>query len=74
MQKLLTFFFSKNISVYAIVNDQTFNDTLTKNIVSFKQMSPDCYLFIYLFIYYLFCFVFDKKLGLIFHVNRRRFI
>ena len=37
MQKLLTFFFSKNISVYAIFNDQSFNDTLTNDIVSFEQ-------------------------------------
>ena len=27
MQNLLTFFFSKNISIYAIFNDQSFNDT-----------------------------------------------
>ena len=33
-------FFSKNISVYAIFNDQTFNDTLTN--VSFEQLGPDC--------------------------------
>ena len=37
MQKLLTFF-SKNISVYAISNDQSFNDTLTKDTVSFEQL------------------------------------
>ena len=36
MQKLLTFF-SKNISIYAIFNDQSFNDTLTNVIVSFEQ-------------------------------------
>ena len=29
-------FFSKNISVYAIYNDQSFND-----IVSFEQLGPD---------------------------------
>ena len=29
------FFFSKNISVYAIFNDQSFNDKLTNDIVSF---------------------------------------
>ena len=40
MQKLLTLF-SKNISVYAIFNDQSFNDTLTNNIVSFKQLGPE---------------------------------
>ena len=37
MQKLLTFFFfSKNINVYAILNDQSFNDTLTNDIVGFE--------------------------------------
>ena len=39
MQKLLTFF-SKNISVYAIFNDQSFNDTLTNDVVSFEQLGP----------------------------------
>ena len=32
-----THFFSKNISVYVIFNDQRFNDTLTNDIVSFEQ-------------------------------------
>ena len=41
MQKLLTYFFFKNISIYAIFNDQTFNDTLTNDIVSFEQLGPD---------------------------------
>ena len=41
MQKLLAFFFSKNISIYAIFNDQSFNDTLTNDIVSFEQLGPD---------------------------------
>ena len=41
MQKLLTFF-SKNISVYVIFNDQSFNDTLTNDIVSFEQLGPEC--------------------------------
>ena len=40
MQKLLTFLVSKNISVYAIINDQNFNDTLTNDIVSFEQLGP----------------------------------
>ena len=31
-------FFSKNINVYAIFNDQSFNDTLTNDIVSFEQL------------------------------------
>ena len=30
-------FFSKNISVYAIFNDKSFNDTLINGIVSFEQ-------------------------------------
>ena len=39
MQKLLTFF-SKNISAYAISKDQSFNDTLTNDIVSFEPLGP----------------------------------
>ena len=39
---LLTFFFSKNISVYARFNNQNFNDTLTKNIVTFEQLGLVC--------------------------------
>ena len=33
-------FFSKNISLYAIFNDQSFNDTLTNDLVSFEQLGP----------------------------------
>ena len=33
-------FFSKNISIYAVFNDQSFNDTLTNGIISFEQLSP----------------------------------
>ena len=32
------FFFSKNISAYAIVNNQSFNDTLTNDIASCEQI------------------------------------
>ena len=32
--------FSKNISVYGILNDQSFNDTLTNDIVNFEQLGP----------------------------------
>ena len=39
--KSYSHFFSKNISIYAIFNDQI-NDMLTNNIVSFEQLSPDC--------------------------------
>ena len=44
MQKLLTFF-SKNSSEYAIFNDQSFNDMLTTDIVSFEQLGPNNYFF-----------------------------
>ena len=37
-------FFSKNISIYAIFNDQSFKDTLTNNIISFEQLGPDIFL------------------------------
>ena len=40
--KSYSHFFSKNISVYAIFNDQSFNDTLTNGIVSFEQLGPEC--------------------------------
>ena len=36
-------FFSKNISICTIVNDQSFNDTLINDIVSFEQLCPDEY-------------------------------
>ena len=45
MQNLLTFF-CQNISVYAIFNDQSFNDmltndnSLTNDIVNFEQLGP----------------------------------
>ena len=43
--KSYSHFFSKNISIYVIFNDQSFNDTLTYDIVSFKLLglhSSDC--------------------------------
>ena len=43
MQKLLTFFQKKKKnSVYAVFNDQSFNNRLTDNIISFEQLGPDC--------------------------------
>ena len=39
--KSYSHFFSKNISIYAIFNDQNFNDKLTNDIVSFEQLGPD---------------------------------
>ena len=36
-----THFFSKNISVYATFNDESFNDTLTNDIVSFEQLGRE---------------------------------
>ena len=41
MKKRLTFF-GKNNNVYAICNDQSFNDTLSNDIVSFEQLGPEC--------------------------------
>ena len=38
--KSYSHFFSKNISNYAIFSDQSFNDTLTNDIVSFEQLGP----------------------------------
>ena len=40
LQKLLTFF-SENISIYDIFNDQRINDTLTNGVVSFEQLGPE---------------------------------
>ena len=39
--KSYSHFFSKNISVYAIFNEQSFNYTFTNNIISFEQRGPD---------------------------------
>ena len=39
--KSYSHFFSKNISVYGIFNDQSLNDTLTYDIFSFEQLGPD---------------------------------
>ena len=39
--KSYSHFFSKNNSVYAIFNDQSFNYTLTNDTVSFEQLGPD---------------------------------
>ena len=33
-------FFSKNISLHAIFNDQNFNNRLTNDIVYFEQLGP----------------------------------
>ena len=41
--KYYSHFFSKNISVYAIFNDQSFNNILTNDIVSFEQLGPKVY-------------------------------
>ena len=43
MQKLLTFFQQKNISLYAIFNDQSFNDSFTNGVISFEQLGPGFY-------------------------------
>ena len=38
--KSYSHFFSKYIRVYTIFNDQSFNDTLTNDIVSFEELGP----------------------------------
>ena len=38
--KVTHIFFSKNISVYAVFNDQSFNHMLTNDIVMFEQLGP----------------------------------
>ena len=38
--KSYSHFFGKNFSIYAIFNDQSFNDALTNGIVSFEQLGP----------------------------------
>ena len=43
MQRLLISFSAKNITVYAIFNYRSFNDTLTNDIVSFEQLGPGVY-------------------------------
>ena len=45
--KSYSHFFSKNICIYAIFNDQRFNDTLTNGIVSFEQLGLDIFLFLH---------------------------
>ena len=41
--KSYSHFFSKSINVYAIFNDQSFNDVLTNDILSFEQLVPAKY-------------------------------
>ena len=36
-------FYSKNINIYAIFNDQSFNNMLNNNTVSFEQLGPGQY-------------------------------
>ena len=46
-RKSYSHFLSKNISEYAIFKDQSFNDTLTDDIVSFEQLDPDDFVLTY---------------------------
>ena len=47
--KSYSYFFSKNISIYSIFNDQSFNNTLTNDIFSFEQLGPDIFFCIHRF-------------------------
>ena len=40
-------FFSKNISIYAIFDDQRFNNMLTNDIVSFEQLGSGVFCGLY---------------------------
>ena len=51
MQKLLAFF-SKNIVIYTIFDDQSFNHMLTNDIVSFEQLGPECWKLFFKTIHY----------------------
>ena len=42
LKKNMSSFSAKDITVYAIFNNQSFNDTLTNDIVSFEQLGPEC--------------------------------
>ena len=39
--KSYSHFFCKNIDTYFILDDQSFNNSLTNDIVSFEQLGPD---------------------------------
>ena len=41
LKNVNSFFKCKNITVYALFNDQNFDDMLTKDIVSFERLGPD---------------------------------
>ena len=41
VQKLLTFFFSKNIQHICVSLDVNFNESLTNDVVSFEQLGPE---------------------------------
>ena len=46
LQTFQTYFciqkYSKNVSIYAIFNDQSFNDKLTNDFFNFEQLDPVC--------------------------------
>ena len=58
MQKLLAFVFSKNISMYAIFNDQSFNRPLTNDIVNFEQLGHVLQLSVVIYWVFFFFFFF----------------
>ena len=66
MQKLLTFFSSKNISVYIIFDDQSFKDTLINDIFSFEQLGPEAKYFRWISEFVVFCCCFCSLLLLFF--------
>ena len=64
--KSYSHFFHKNIRVYAIFNDQSFNDTLTNDIISFEKTGPRSFwmeIVLYLELCYLGNYSVDEKLS-----------
>ena len=59
--KSYSHFFSNNIGVYAIFDDQNFNDMLSKDIISFQQLGPGHFevLLYFLYIFYRFMLLKD---------------
>ena len=41
--KSYSHFFCKSINIYAIFNDQSFNNKLTNDVISFEQLGPEKY-------------------------------
>ena len=63
--KSYSHFFSKNISVYVIVNVQSFNDTLTNDIVNFEKLGPGLFMHLSFHVQLPTCIIHEQKLHFI---------